>query len=147
MKGLRESFQLDSAWKTKRPPISTLLGMRLVRYGGGRATMAMNTSSRFHNPMGTVHGGIITDLADAAMGIALISTLGKDESFTTLELKMNFLRPVFRGRLTAEGRVLHRGRTIALVEAVVKHARKVVARGVATQMVIHPHEPVAKRKP
>ena len=109
--------------------------------------MTLSTGRRFHNPMGTVHGGVITDLADAAMGLALVSTLGEGESFTTLELKMNFLRPVFEGMLVADARVLHRGRTIGLVEVVVRHARKVVARGVATQMVLGPHMQGARGGP
>lgn len=100
--------------------------------------MKMKVDGRFHNPMGTLHGGIITDLADACMGVATISTLGEGESFTTLELKMNFIRPVIDGELHGEGRVVHRGRTIALAECVIKSAEgKEVARGIATQMVLH----------
>jgi len=92
---------------------------------------------KFSNPMGTVHGGIITDLADASMGYAAMTTLENGETFTTLELKMNFLRPVFEGKLTSKAKVLHRGRTIALVESVVRNSeKKVVARGLATQMVL-----------
>lgn len=60
--------------------------------------MTMMLGRKFHNPMGTLHGGIITDLADATMGIALISTLAENETFTTLELKMKFLRPAYSGR-------------------------------------------------
>lgn len=113
------------------------LGMRLVAAKGGRAWLKLRVGKKFHNPMGTVHGGIMTDLADAAMGIAVMTTLGAGESFTTLELKMNFLRPVVDDELTAEARVLHRGRTIALVESVLKNKRgKEVARGLATQMIL-----------
>jgi len=79
----------------------------------------------------------MTDLADAAMGIAAMTTLGAGESFTTLELKMNFLRPVVEDELRADARVLHRGRTIALVESVLRNGRgKLVARGIATQMIL-----------
>jgi uncharacterized protein (TIGR00369 family) len=115
--------------------------MKIAKVSEGKATMTMVVGRRFHNPMGTLHGGIITDLADAAMGIATISTLEEGEVFTTLELKMNFLRPVFSGRITAEGTVLHRGRTIALTEVVVTDdVGKMVAKGVATQMIIKPKE-------
>ena len=111
--------------------------MKLVYLEEGRARLTMNVDQRFHNPMGTLHGGIMTDLADASMGVALMSTLSDEESFTTLELKMNFLRPVYEGELTAEAKVLHRGRTIALVESILKNSeRKEVARAVATQMVL-----------
>jgi len=134
---LRSTLDAMMAGRAKPPRISLTLGMKIVRVSEGKATMTMAVGSRFHNPMGTLHGGIITDLADAAMGIATISTLGEGEVFTTLELKMNFLRPVFSGRITAEGTVLHRGKTIALAEVVVTDdARKMVAKGVATQMII-----------
>jgi uncharacterized protein (TIGR00369 family) len=81
----------------------------------------------------------MTDLADASMGVALMSLLGEEESFTTLELKINFLRPVYEGELRAEAKVLHRGRTIALVESVLSNSEgKEVARATATQMVLRP---------
>ena len=66
--------------------------------------------------MGTVHGGILCDIADAAMGIAYASGLDEGETFTTLELKINFLKPVRTGRLTATGRIVKAGRTVGLVE-------------------------------
>ncbi len=97
----------------------------------------MDVGKKFHNPMGSVHGGIMTDLADAAMGIAVISTLDKDETFTTLELKVNFLRPVFGGRLVATSKILHRGRTIALAESTVtNHEGKLVAKALSTCMIL-----------
>jgi uncharacterized protein (TIGR00369 family) len=121
------------------PPIMKTLGMKLLEANEGKAVLSMKVDSRFHNPMGTLHGGIMTDLADASMGVALMSTLGDDESFTTLELKMNFLRPVYEGEITAEAKVVHRGRTIALVESIIKNDQgKEVARGIATQMVLRP---------
>jgi uncharacterized protein (TIGR00369 family) len=66
--------------------------------------------------MGTLYGGILCDIADAAMGMAFASTIASEESFTTVELKINFFRPVWRARLTAEGRVVQRSRTIGYVE-------------------------------
>ncbi len=112
--------------------------MRLVKFEQGRATMSLKADRRFHNPMGTLHGGVMTDLADACMGIATMTTLADDESFTTLELKMNFLRPVIEGELTAEAKVVHRGRTVAMTEVVLKNQEgKDIARGTATQMVLH----------
>ena len=111
--------------------------MRLVRFGEGTATMDLKADRRFHNPMGTLHGGVMTDLADASMGIATMTTLADDESFTTLELKMNFLRQLIEGVLTAEAKVVHRGRTIAMTEVALKNSEgKDVARGTATQMVL-----------
>jgi uncharacterized protein (TIGR00369 family) len=127
--------------------------MKLVKLGNGKATMEMTVGKRFHNPMGTLHGGIMTDLADAAMGIATISTLAEGESFTTLELKMNFLRPIFAGKIVADGIIVHRGKTIVLAEAAIRDKEgKMVAKGMATQMVLrstshrqsrHPRQKVA----
>jgi len=135
--GLKERFREVTEGKADLPPIMDTLGMRVVQFGDGKAALKMNVDRRFHNPMGTLHGGIMTDLADACMGIATMSTLGEDETFTTLELKMNFLRPVYEDELTAEARVLHRGRKVALVESVVRNREgKDVARGTATQMVL-----------
>ena len=125
--------------ESKPPPIMSTIGMRLVGLGEGTATLAMKADRRFHNPMGTIHGGVMTDLADACMGIATMTMLLDDESFTTLELKMNFIRPVIEGELTADAKVVHRGKTVAMTEVVVKNRDgKDVARGTATQMILRP---------
>ena len=92
------------------PPVADLVGFRVLEVAPGRALFEMEAGPQHANPMGTVHGGILCDLADAAMGIAYASTLGEGESFTTLELKINFLKPVWKARLRAEGRVVKRGR-------------------------------------
>ena len=121
----------------KTPPIAVLVGMRAVSFGNGEAVFEMKADRRHHNPMGTVHGGILCDLADAAMGYAFATTLGPGESFTTLELKINFLRPVFDEKLTAKAKVTHRGRTVGMVEFdVTNEAGKVVARGSSTCTVL-----------
>ena len=121
----------------KTPPIAVLVGMRAVSFGNGEAVFEMKADRRHHNPMGTVHGGILCDLADAAMGYAFATTLGSGESFTTLELKINFLRPVFDEKLTAKAKVTHRGRTVGMVEFdVTNEAGKVVARGSSTCTVL-----------
>lgn len=114
------------------------IGMRVLKFDDGKATLSMKAGRKFHNPMGTLHGGIMTDLADACMGIATMTTLADGESFTTLELKMNFLRPVVEGELTASATVVHRGKAIAVTEVVVQNkAGKDVARGTATQMILY----------
>jgi uncharacterized protein (TIGR00369 family) len=104
---------------------------------GGESTMWMDVEERHANPMGTVHGGIICDLADAAMGTAYFSTLEEGESFTTLELKINFLRPFWTGRLTAHGRVVSRGRTVGMSECDVEDAEgRLIARASSTCMTL-----------
>ena len=71
--------------------------------------------------MGTLHGGILYDIADAAMGMAFARTLAPEESFTTLELKINFFRPVWKAQLKAEGKVVRRVRNLGYVECDITH--------------------------
>ena len=97
-------------------PIGKLLGFTIVRDEYGEAAIEFEATENHANPMGTLHGGVLCDLADAAMGVAYRSTLGPGESFTTLELKINFLRPVWRAKLRAEARVVRAGNTVGLVE-------------------------------
>ena len=119
------------------PPVARLVGFRVVEVEPGRALFEMEAGPQHANPMGTAHGGILCDLADAAMGIAYASTLGEGESFTTLELKINFLKPVWNARLRAEGRVVKRGRTVGLVECdVVDETGSLVARASSTCLTL-----------
>jgi uncharacterized protein (TIGR00369 family) len=96
------------------PPVARLLGIRLVSFEDGECVFEMEAKPEHANPMGTIQGGVICALADAAMGMAYATRLEEGESFTTLELKTNYLRPVTEGMLVATGRVLHGGRTIGL---------------------------------
>jgi uncharacterized protein (TIGR00369 family) len=98
------------------PPVARLIGFNLISIKPGEAVVEFQATEAHANPMGTLHGGILCDIADAAMGIAYASNLGEGESFTTLELKINFLKPVWKARLTAVGRVVKQGRTVGLVE-------------------------------
>jgi len=123
------------------PPIATLIGFRIASVEPGRAVLELETSDRHTNPMGTVHGGVLCDIADAAMGIAYASTLGEGETFTTLELKINFLKPVRKARLQAEGRVVKGGRTVGLAECdVTDEGGSLVARATSTCMTLRGEE-------
>jgi uncharacterized protein (TIGR00369 family) len=93
--------------------------------------------ARHANPMGTVHGGALCALADAAMGMAFATTLADGESFTTLELKMSFVRPVWDAALTAVGEVIQRGRTVGIAECRVCDTReRLVAHATSTRLVL-----------
>jgi len=119
------------------PPVAELIGMDVERAEAGETLMTLVAEERHSNPMGTLHGGILCDLADAAMGMAYYSTLEAGESFTTLELKINFLRPFWTGRLVAHGRVVSRGRTIGLAECdVVDGEGRLFARASSTCMTL-----------
>lgn len=117
-------------------PVAKLLGMRLTSAGPGLATFELECDERHHNPMGSVHGGVLSDLADITLGYAVISTLGQDETFSTLELKTNFLRPFFRGRLRCHARVESRGKTIVYATAdILNEEGKIVAKALSTNIV------------
>ena len=119
------------------PPIAALIGFNLASIGPGRAVIEFEATPRHANPMGTLHGGVLCDIADAAMGMAYATGLDEGETFTTLELKLNFLRPVWTGMLRAEGRVVSGGRTVGLVECDVRDADdRLVARASSTCMTL-----------
>ncbi len=119
------------------PPVAELIGFNLIGLEPGVARFELETDERHANPMGTLHGGILCDLADAAMGTAYASLLQPGESFTTLELKINFLKPVWKAKLTAVGRVVKGGRTVGLVECdIFDEQASLVARASCTQMTL-----------
>jgi uncharacterized protein (TIGR00369 family) len=123
------------------PPIAQLLGIALKAIEPGHALLEMQASERHHNPMGTLHGGVYCDLADLAMGNAYASTLNEGEAFTTIELKINFLRAVRNASLTAEARVVKAGSAVGYVECDVKDADgKLVARASSTCMKLKPEK-------
>lgn len=119
------------------PPVAKLVGFRVLEVEPGRTVFAMEAGPQHANPMGTLHGGILCDLADAAMGIAYASTLSDEESFTTLELKINFFKPVWTSRLTATARVVKRGKTVGMAECdILDEAGSLVARASSTCMTL-----------
>ena len=118
-------------------PVAKLIGLRMTEIEPGRAVFELDAGPQHASPLGTVHGGILCDLADAALGCALAAHLDEGESFTTLELKINFLKPVWQGLLRAEANVIRSGRTIGLVECRVTDADgSLVAFATATQMTL-----------
>lgn len=119
------------------PPVARLVGFTMDSIEPGRAVFRLEVDERHSNPMGTLHGGILCDVADAAMGCAWGSTLGEGESYTTVELKINFMRPVWRTTLTAEGRVISGGRTVGLTECRVTDDKgRLVAHATSTLLTL-----------
>ncbi len=132
-----ERLQLAVEGKVPPAPIAKLLGMHIAEAAAGRVVLEMEAGPQHHNPMGTVHGGVLCDLADAAMGMTYASQLAAGETFTTLELKINFLKPVWQSRLRAEGRMLRPGRTVGLVECrVTDEKNSLVAHATSTCMTL-----------
>ena len=123
--------------KTNDVAIARLIGFEATDIADGRATVVLAAGPQHANPMGTLHGGILCDIADAAMGIAFASTLAPEESFTTVELKINFFRPVWQAQLKAEGTVVRRGQTIGYVECTITDEKnRLVAKAGSTCMVL-----------
>lgn len=118
-------------------PIARLIGFDVISVKPGEAIVELRTSEKHFNPMGTVHGGVLCDIADAAMGIAYAANLNDGESFTTLELKINFLKPVWNALLRATARVVKQGQTVGLVECdVTDDKNKLVAHATSTCMTL-----------
>lgn len=94
--------------------ISQLLGFRIVAIGEAMAVVELEADAQHHgNQQGTVHGGLLCELADAAIGTAHSTLMQEGESFTSIELKTTFLRPVWQARLQAHAWAEHRGRTVS----------------------------------
>jgi len=89
------------------PPISGLVGFHLIEAEQGRAVFEGVPEFHHYNPIGTVHGGFAATLLDSALGCAIFSTIAKGDTWTTLELKFNFVRPLTKetGPVRAEGRI------------------------------------------
>jgi uncharacterized protein (TIGR00369 family) len=130
-------FRAIIAGDVEPPPVAKLVGFEMTEVEPGRAVFELDAGPQHANPMGTLHGGILCDVADAALGTAWVSTLEADETFTTLELKINFTRPFWTGALRAEGRVVHGGRTIGLTECDVTDAEgRLIAHATSTVMTL-----------
>lgn len=104
-------------------PISRLVGFKVEPGGYGEALVRLECKSHHHNPMGRVHGGLIAALADAAMGIAFGRTLLSGEDFSTIDMHVNFIRPIREGWVTADAKVIERGLRIGFVRCDITNAR------------------------
>jgi molybdate transport repressor ModE-like protein len=121
-------------------PMAATLGFRIVDVSEGRAVFEGTPEFRLYNPIGTVHGGFAASLLDSALGCAIFSTLAKGESWTTLELKLNFVRAMSKdtGPVRAEGRIIHRGRTVATSEGTLKNREGTLYAHATTTCMIFP---------
>jgi uncharacterized protein (TIGR00369 family) len=120
------------------PPIAQTLGFALVAVEKGRAIFEGTPQHKHYNPIGVVHGGFAMTLLDSALGCAVHTTLDKGDAYTTLEIKVNLVRPLTKdtGLIRAEGRILHRGRTLGTAEGEIKDAGgKLYAHATTTCMI------------
>ncbi|WP_413797539.1 PaaI family thioesterase [Streptomyces iranensis] len=130
---------VQSERPTDVPTIGRLLGMRFDEVDPGRVVVSLDTRPDFANPLGTVHGGIAATLLDSAMGCAVHTTLPAGVGYTTLELKVNYIRAARTDgqTLSAEGTVLHAGRRTATAEGkVLDEQGKLIAHATTTCMIL-----------
>ena len=121
------------------PPFSRATGIYLREIAEGRVIFAGTPSAEFLNPIGTVHGGWTSAILDSAMACAVHSTLKPGEGYTTVEMKINFVRPILPdlGEITCEGVLIHRGGTIATSEGKLLDAKgRLLAHGTETCMIL-----------
>jgi uncharacterized protein (TIGR00369 family) len=120
------------------PTIAKTLGFRLIEVGPGTATMELVADTEIHaNPMGTIHGGVLCDIADAAIGTAHATSLKEDESFTSIDLQISFFRPVWNDRIRAVAKPVNVGRQISrYVCDILRDDGKLVAQVSSTVMTL-----------
>src|SRR6267142_6766071 len=118
-------------------PVARLIGFDAKEIADGHAIINLAAGRQHANTMGTLHGGSLCDIADAAMGMALASTIAPDKSFATIELKINFYHRVCEARLLAEGKVVRRGNTIDYIESeIMDEGGRVIAKASSTRMAL-----------
>src|SRR5256885_492623 len=130
-----ELLQKVVAGELPRPPIADLMNFDLVEVSEGFAVFTVEPAEYHYNPIGVVHGGLAATLLDSAMGCAVHSLLPEGRAYTTLELKVNFVRALKHdtGRVRAIGKVIHLGGKVATAEGmVIDGAGKLYAHGSTT---------------
>ena len=133
-----EQLRMLMEGELPRPPIMDTLGMTGFHAEAGRVVVEMPAETFHYNPLGGVHGGVISTLLDTAAACSVHSSLAVGEMYTSLDLTVKFLRPVTAdsGLLTCEGTVLQRGRRTALTQAELTDGRgKVVAHAISSCMI------------
>ncbi len=133
-----EIFKQMTAGALPQPPIAGTLDFRLAKIERGRAEFVGTPKLNYYNPLGTTHGGYISTLLDSAMGCAVQSTLAAGKGSTSLEFKINFVRPIFEqtGKLKAVGDVINAGKQIVTAEAkLIDEAGKLYAHSTTTCFV------------
>lgn len=128
----------QAATRFDNAPVGQLIGMTVVpSMDIGSATVTLDVSPQHHNPMGTVHGGVIALLADTAMGVAFGRTLDADQTFGTIDLRVDFIRPVSEAKLTAVGTIVKRGSRVGFLRAEIhNHHQKLIATASCTCLVV-----------
>jgi uncharacterized protein (TIGR00369 family) len=123
--------------KVDLPNIAKLLGFNIIDYCEGCTKVEIDIDKRLFNPKNTVHGGVYCDIADAAMGLSFLTILKNNETFTSIDLRITFLRTVREGKLTASSKIVKRGKRLGYMECEIwNEKKKLVAKASSTCMVL-----------
>jgi acyl-CoA thioesterase len=113
-------------------PFVDHVGIRIEQMHAGESLLSLELQACHFNSNGVVHGGVLFTLADTGMGAALLSTLSPIESCATIEVKINYFRPVVEGPLSCRTEIVHRGRRTASLESTLLSDGKTVAKASGT---------------
>jgi acyl-CoA thioesterase len=116
-------------------PYADLIGFVFTKMKKGYSECTLEINKNHFNPHKVVHGAVMYSLADTGMGGALYSVLEKDESCATVEVKITYLKPVKDGSLTCETKVIHRGRSIGILESEIKNGETLVSKAYGTYSI------------
>jgi uncharacterized protein (TIGR00369 family) len=136
-----EYLQAMARGELPPPPIMRLLNIGFQSAEAGRVVFSVEPAEYHYNPIGMVHGGLAATLCDSAMGCAIHSTLPVGVGYTTLELKINFVRPLTAttGLVLCEGKVINVGGRVATAEArVMDRTGKLYAHATTTCLIMRP---------
>ena len=136
-----EFLQKIVAGELPPPPIGLLMNFRIGEVSEGRAVFLVTPEEYHYNPIGVVHGGVAATLLDSAMGCAVHSTLPAGAGYTTLEIKVNYLRPISAetGEVRCEANIIHSGGRTATAEGkIVDQKGKLYAHGTTTCIIFRP---------
>lgn len=138
---MTEDLKLKARMMVRDPqavsPAARAMGMRVKAASRGRSKVEVTLGSEHLNAMGTAHGGVLTTLADLAMGVATMTTLSSGESFATVEIKVSFLRSVASGKVTGEGVVVQRGQRLVFAQATLRDQKnRKVAMATSTALLL-----------
>ncbi|KGM33344.1 PaaI family thioesterase [Inquilinus limosus] len=134
----RDFLQALADGRLPPPPIADLVGFTLTEIGDGRVVLTLEPDESHYNPIGSMHGGVIATVLDTVMGCAVHTTLPAGRGYTTLEIKVNYVRAVVAGAgpVQAIGRVIHAGRQTAVAEATLVDGRDRVLAHASTTCLI-----------
>jgi uncharacterized protein (TIGR00369 family) len=133
-------------WMETKNPFWSLLGMEIIEIKKGWAKIRLPFSEKLANGTGVAHGGAIFSPADSAVGMALVGLIDKDENISTLEMKINYLRPFSSGEIVAEAKIVHKGTMTAIGDVDVRDEKdNLIAKGLVTYAIFK-KEPIETQR-